>query len=149
MLAQAPTVVAGTAETNAAHASKTFLPVQRQSPGSPGTRQLPLGQQDASIKPLGDVADLTPYSIRAASVGSLSFLPQAAMQIWSPNVQGKILIKAQSFDALMSELQAKSAFKDKGDLCFFFCAPSSEGQQQLWVDSEEIFQMMLLETHGQ
>ena len=78
MLAQAPTVVAGTAEIKDAHASNAFLPVQRQSPVSNGTRQLPLMQQDASIKTRGNVADLTPYSVRAASVGSSSFLPPAS-----------------------------------------------------------------------
>ena len=149
MLAQAPTVVAGAAASKEAQASNTFLPVQRQSPVSNGTRQFSLVQQDASIKPREDIADLTPYSVRAASAGSLSFLPPASMQIWSPDVQGKILVKAQTFDAIMAELQAKSAFKDKGELRLFFCTPSSEGQQPLWVDSDEIFQMMLLETHGQ
>ena len=113
------TVVTGTAEINEVHASNTFLPVQRQSPVSNGTRQLPLMQQDASIKSLGHVADLTPYSVQAALVGSLSFLPPASMQIWSPNVQGKIMAKTQSFDAIMAKLQPKSVFKDKGScVCF-------------------------------
>ena len=62
-------------------------------------------------------------------------LPSAG--VLSPDMQEKILVKSQSFDAIMAELQAKSAFKDKGEL--FLCSPSSEGQPPLWVDSEEVF----------
>ena len=82
-------------------------------------------------------ADLTPPSSRHASVGASSFLQLASLQVWSPDMQEKILVKSQSFDAFMAELQAKSAFKDKGEL--FLCSPSSEGQPPLWVDSEEVF----------
>ena len=146
MLAQAPMVAT---EHTEARVSSAFRPILRQSPVSNGIGQLHLVQHDASNEPLANFADLTPPSSRAASVGSLSFLQPAPLQIWSPDVQGKILVKSQSFDAIMAELQAKSAFKDKGELLLFFCKPSSEGQQPLWVDSEEIFQMMLLETDGQ
>jgi len=147
LLAQAPTVVSSVSRTASA-----FKPITPRATVSPGVSQVNLVPHNESDELIDEFADITPPGSRAMSVtsqGGLSSCQTAAFQIWSPDLQGKILVKAQSFDTIMAELSSKSAFKDKGELLLFFCPPSPDGRQAIWVDSAETFDMVLLETQGQ